>query len=131
KPYTGSLDDYAKLVIERAKTATRAEAEAAAEKKPSSGNSKEARKAAAAARNAIAPLKKKADDLERQIEVTGNQIKLLDHKLADPAIYTKDPVGAASLGKDKARLEEKLVALEAEWMEAAEIYETARIEAGV
>jgi ATP-binding cassette subfamily F protein 3 len=131
KPYTGTMDDYAKLVIERAKTATRAEAEAAAEKKPASGNSKDARKAAAAARNAIAPLKKKADDLERQIEATSNQIKLLDHKLADPAIYTKDPTGAASLGKDKARMEEKLVALEAEWMEAAEIYETAKAEAGL
>jgi ATP-binding cassette, subfamily F, member 3 len=131
KTYTGTMDDYAKLVIERAKTATREEAQANAKDKPANVNTKDARKAAAAARNAIAPLKKKADDLERQIEATGNQIKLLDHKLADPDIYAKRPQDAVSLGKDKARLEEKLVALEGEWMEAAEVYETAKAEAGI
>lgn len=131
KSYTGSMDDYAKLVIERAKTATREEAQAAAKDKPANVNTKDARKAAAAARNAIAPLKKKADDLERQIETTGNQIKLLDLKLADPDIYTKRPQDAVTLGKDKARLEEKLVALEGDWMEAAEVYETAKAEAGI
>jgi len=131
KTFTGSMDDYAKLVIERAKTATR-EDEAASEKKGGGNvNSKEARKAAAAARNAIAPLKKKADDLERQIEATSNQIKLIDHKLADPDLYAKDQVKAVSLGKDKARLEETMVKLEADWMIAAEAYETAKVEAGV
>ncbi|MGN6210801.1 ABC-F family ATP-binding cassette domain-containing protein [Asticcacaulis sp.] len=131
KTYTGTMDDYARLVIERAKTATREEAQAAAKDKPANVNTKEARKAAAAARNAIAPLKKKADDLERQIEVTSNQIKLLDLKLGDPDLYAKNQALAISLGKDKAKLEEKMVALEAEWMTAAEIYETAKLEAGV
>jgi ATP-binding cassette subfamily F protein 3 len=131
KTYTGTMDDYAKLVIERAKTATREEAQAAAKEKPVNVNTKEARKAAAAARNAIAPLKKKADDLERQIEVISNQIKLLDLKLGDADLYAKNQALAISLSKDKAKLEEKMVALEAEWMTAAEIYETARLEAGV
>jgi ATP-binding cassette subfamily F protein 3 len=131
KTYTGSMDDYAKLVIERAKTATRGDDEASDKKSGGNVNSKEARKAAAAARNAIAPLKKKADDLERQIETTGNQIKLLDLKLADPDIYVKEPAKAVSLGKDKARLEETVVKLEADWMIAAEAYETAKVEAGV
>jgi ATP-binding cassette subfamily F protein 3 len=131
KTFTGSMDDYAKLVIERAKTATREETAANAAPKQANVNSKEARKAAAAARQAIAPLKKKADDLERKIETTGNQIKLIDHKLADPDIYTKDKDGAVSLGKDKVKLESDLVRLESEWMEAAEAYENARIESGV
>ncbi len=131
KTYSGSMDDYAKLVIERSKTATREEASAVAAAKPQGMNSKEARKAAAAARTAIAPLKKKADDLEKQIETLGNQIKLLDLKLADPDIYVKRASEAVALGKDKARLEDKLVALEGEWMEAAEVYEAAKTEAGV
>ncbi len=131
KTYTGSLDDYAKLVIERAKTATRGDDEPAEKKSGGNVNSKDARKAAAAARNAIAPLKKKADELERQIETTGNQIKLVDLKLADPDIYVKDAAKAVALGKDKARLEEQLVRLEADWMIAAEAYETAKAEAGV
>ncbi len=131
KPFTGSMDDYAKLVIERAKTATREEAAAAGKDRPAQVNSKEARKAAAAARNAIAPLKKKADDLERQIEALSNQIKLLDLKLGDAELYVKSPDKAVAFGKDKARLEEQMVVLEAEWMEAAEVYETARMEAGV
>ena len=130
KPFTGSMDDYARLVVDRAKTATREEAAAARDKNPQV-NSKEARKAAAAARNAIAPLKKKADDLERQIETLGNQIKLLDLKLGDPDLYVKTPDKAVAFGKDKARLEEQLVALEGQWMEAAETYENARAEAGV
>jgi ATP-binding cassette subfamily F protein 3 len=131
KTFTGSMDDYAKLVIERAKTATREEAAAGAAPKSANVNTKEARKAAAAARQAIAPLKKKADDLERKIETTGNQIKLIDHRLADPDLYVKDKEKAVSFGKEKAKLESDLVRLEAEWMDAAEAYETARVEAGV
>ncbi|ESQ78860.1 ABC-F family ATP-binding cassette domain-containing protein [Asticcacaulis sp. YBE204] len=131
KTYTGTMDDYAKLVIERAKTATREEAQAAAKDKPASVNSKDARKAAAAARNAIAPLKKKADDLERQIEALGNKIKLLDLKLGDANLYVKDPNGAVVLGKEKAKLEADLVKMEADWMDAAEVYETAKTEAGL
>ncbi len=123
KPFTGSMDDYAKLVIDRAKTATREELAAVAKDKNPQVNSKEARKAAAAARNAIAPLKKKADDLERQIEGLSNQIKLLDLKLADADLYVKAPDKAVTFGKDKARLQEQMVALEAEWMDAAETYE--------
>ncbi|MGZ3298003.1 MAG: ABC-F family ATP-binding cassette domain-containing protein, partial [Asticcacaulis sp.] len=49
KPYHGSMDDYAKLVIERVKTATRDDDDGPAERK-AGVNSKEARKAAAAAR---------------------------------------------------------------------------------
>ncbi|MDC7681673.1 ABC-F family ATP-binding cassette domain-containing protein [Asticcacaulis sp. BYS171W] len=131
KTFTGTMDDYAKLVIERAKTATREEAQAAAKDKPASVNSKDARKAAAAARNAIAPLKKKADDLERQIEALGNKIKLLDLKLGDANIYVKDPNGAVARGKEKAKLEADLVKMEADWMDAAEVYETAKTEAGL
>ncbi|UDF02212.1 ABC-F family ATP-binding cassette domain-containing protein [Asticcacaulis sp. AND118] len=131
KTYTGSMDDYAKLVVERAKTATREEAQAIAKDKPVGVNSKDARKAAAAARNAIAPLKKKADDLERQIETLGNKIKLLDLKLSDADIYVKAPAEAVKLGKEKAKLEDDLVKMEGDWMEAAEIYETAKSEAGL
>ena len=63
--------------------------------------------------------------------MTSNQIKLLDLKLGDADLYTKNQALAISLGKDKAKLEENMVALEAEWMTAAEIYETAKLEAGV
>ncbi|EGF90362.1 ABC transporter family protein [Asticcacaulis biprosthecium C19] len=131
KPYSGSMEDYAKLVVERAKTATREEAEATGKEKAPTVNSKDARKAAAAARQAIAPLKKKADDLERKIENVGNQIKLLDLKLGDAELYVKNPGLAVTYGKDKAKLEESLVAMEAEWMDAAEVYEAAKLEAGV
>jgi ATP-binding cassette, subfamily F, member 3 len=132
KPYTGSMDDYAKLVIERAKTATREEANETAEKKGSPQlNSKDARKAAAAARNTIAPLKKKADELERKIEALGNQIKLLELKLGNAELYVKDPNAAISIGKDKAKLESDMVNLEADWMIAAEHYETAKTAAGL
>ena len=130
KTYNGSMEDYAKLVIERVKTATREEAALDAPAKGANVNSKEARKAAAAARNAIAPLKKKADDLERQIEGISNQIKLLDLKLADPNLY-KDQAKSIALGKDKAKLEGDMVRLEGDWMVAAETYENAKAEAGV
>ena len=130
KTYNGSMEDYAKLVIERVKTATREEAALDAPAKGPNVNSKDARKAAAAARNAIAPLKKKADDLERQIEAISNQIKLLDLKLADPDLY-KDQAKSVALGKDKAKLEGDMMGLEGDWMVAAETYENAKAEAGV
>ncbi|WP_140985278.1 ABC-F family ATP-binding cassette domain-containing protein [Asticcacaulis tiandongensis] len=129
KPYTGTMDDYAKLVLERAKTATGGDEPAA--KKAPSVNSKEARKQAAAKRAELAPLKKKADDLERKIENHGNQIKLIELKLGDPDLYVKDPNGAVSLGKQKGKLETEMAEFEAAWMDAAEIYETAKTEAGL
>ncbi|WAC48687.1 ABC-F family ATP-binding cassette domain-containing protein [Asticcacaulis sp. SL142] len=129
KPYTGTMDEYSKLVIERAKTAT--QGDEPVEKKQAGVNSKDARKAAAAARNAIAPLKKTADELERQIETISNKIKLLDLKLGDADLYVKDQAKAISYGKEKAKLEEDMVALESKWMIAAETYETAKAEAGI
>ena len=131
KPYHGTMDDYAKLVIERSKTATQAEAIAnAADKKPSI-NSKDARKAAAAARNAIAPLKKKADELERKIEALSNQIRLIELKLGDADLYIKNPDLAKSLGIDKGKLGSDLEKLEQDWMAAAEAYEAARLEMAI
>jgi len=130
KTYNGSMDDYAKLVIERIKTATR-EDNPPAEKKASGQNSKEARKAAAALRSQIAPLKKKADDLEREIESLGNQIKLLELKLADPDIYVKHPDKVITKSKQKTKLETDLATLETQWLAAAQHYETAKTQAGL
>ena len=55
-----------------------------------------ARPRSCAARTAIAPLKKKADDLEKQIEATGNQIKLIDPTYSDLIADIDAPPAAAA-----------------------------------
>jgi ATP-binding cassette subfamily F protein 3 len=125
KPFDGDMDDYAKYVLDRAKAAARAEAPA----KPP--QSKEQRKAAAEARAKIAPLKKRMDDLEKQVVRCGAEVARFNLALADPALFEGPPSKTVELTKGHARAVAAQEAAESEWLEAAEAYEAAKAEAGL
>ena len=134
-PYEGDMDDYAKLVLDRAKAARAHDAEEAradkGDKTAPAVSGKEARQAAAAARAKIAPLKKTVEAIEKRMEKLNAEIAKCDEALSDPDLYTKAPAKAVELGKQKAKAEDQLMQAEGEWLEAAEAYETAKTEAGV
>jgi ATP-binding cassette subfamily F protein 3 len=125
KPFDGDLDDYTKYVLDRAKVAAKGDAPA---KQP---QSKEQRKAAADARARIAPLKKRMDELERQVTQCGAVVARLNLALADPELFKGPPAKTVELNKDRARAVAAQEAAEADWLAAAEVYETAKAEAGV
>ena len=127
KPFDGDMEAYTKLVLDRAKAAARVDVEARAEPVNSA---KDARKANATARAQIAPLRRAMEAAEKRMDALTGKIAELDGALADPALFTRDPGRAVSLGKARAEAADHLDAAETAWMEAAEVYETAKVEAG-
>ncbi|HEY3813030.1 MAG TPA: ABC-F family ATP-binding cassette domain-containing protein [Caulobacteraceae bacterium] len=127
KPYDGDLDDYTKLVLDRAKAASNGGPKTKAEAQ----NSKEARKAAADARMRLMPMRKEVQALEKKVESLTWDIGKLDQALANPDLFTRDPAKAVALGKDRSRALEELAETEAKWLAAAEAYEAAKVEAGI
>ena len=118
-PYEGSLEDYRESQLERQKSS----------KKPSKTdeNSKaEQRRAAAAAMASIAPLKKRADALEKQIETHRKALAKIDTLMAKADFYSADSELAQKTSQERGILVKKINALEEEWLEAADQYETAK-----
>lgn len=115
--FEGSLEDYRTLQLEKERS----------EKSASSGEDerKLARKRSAEARAKIAPLKKAAETIETQIEATQSKMKATDRALSVEGLYAKDPDMAVQLSQNRADLERKLETLEANWLEALEVYEQA------
>jgi ATP-binding cassette subfamily F protein 3 len=128
KPFGGDMDEYAKLVLDRARSAARSAAPIAGDAPVSQKN---ARKAAADARARVAPLKRAVEKIEARMAALTNQIAEIDKKLADPKLFSSDPMKATFLGKDRADALRGMAAAEAEWMEAAEAYEAAKADAGL
>jgi ATP-binding cassette subfamily F protein 3 len=119
-PFDGDMDDYAKHVLDRARRAAKADkAEANA------GPVKDQRKAAAAARAQLAPLKKDLDASEAKVARLTKQLAEIDLALADPKNF-KRPNELAQLGRDRARTQDNLAKAEAEWLALAERYEEAK-----
>lgn len=136
-PFDGDMDDYARLVLERARNAA-GDAGApggsgprpgASEGPASLGSGKDLRRAAAEARQRLAPLKKAVEAAEAAIDRATREMARIDALLADPALFSRNPRQAVELGKARAREAEKLQEAEAHWLEAAEAYEAARLEA--
>jgi len=130
KSYDGDMEAYARFVLDRARLAARAEADARPTG-PAAANAKDARKAAADARARLAPLKRAVEAVEKRMDQLTKTLAATDAALADPALFTKDPARAVALGKTRAETADALEAAELDWMEAAELYETAKTEAGV
>ncbi len=117
--FEGSLEDYRQLQIEK----NRAPKKTAA----SPENDKNAqRKQAAAERERLAPLKKRAEELEGQIAVARKKIDKIDATLGDGEIFTSDPRKAQIILDMRRELEDEVSELEEQWLLALEDYETAK-----
>jgi len=122
KPFDGDMDDYARHVLDKARIAggrpLARPADIAA--------GKEARKAAAAARARIAPLKRRMEAAEAELEKQQKRLVDCDKALAAPGLFKRDPTRATALGKLRATTETLIAKAEADWMGAAEAYEAAK-----
>jgi ATP-binding cassette subfamily F protein 3 len=117
RPFDGDMDDYADLVIERAKGQAR-RAAAAAEPPPPEAPPQPTRP-----KISRSTLKHRLDKAEAALAQATARVAGLDRELADPALFAGDASRAARISQDRARAAEALAAAEAVWMEAAEAHE--------
>ena len=122
-PYSGDLDDYRALVLDAGKTAPSKNTPAA-----NASPQLAERKRAAAAREAISPLKKKAQSAERKLDELNAVLERLDAALAEPGLYETNIQRATKLQKERAALTNAITKTEEEWLAAMEAFETARAE---
>jgi ATP-binding cassette subfamily F protein 3 len=130
RPYEGDMDAYrAECLAERGADpgAPRSKTGANGAAKPTP---QEARRLAAEQRAALAPLKKGVTAAEAEIERLTRKIAETDTVLADTALYTRDPVRAQTLARERGALERAREAAEQAWLAASEAYEAALATAG-
>ena len=126
-PYDGDLESYKTECLAAAREERR---NASRTGKPAAqavaGTKQDARRAAALSRAELAPLKKRVDACEREIDKISKDIARLDAKLGDTALYERDPALAQKLIRDRGALTKALEEAELLWLEASETYEQAR-----
>ncbi|MDE2599527.1 MAG: ATP-binding cassette domain-containing protein [Rhodocyclaceae bacterium] len=120
QPFDGDLDDYASWLAEQ-----RAAQQQAAPQNVDREERKEARKLAAADRQALLlkrrPLLKESEKLEQQITRWQVQRSALEAQLADPALYEKnDSALIQKLNQEQADVAEKIDTAEMRWLELQE-----------
>lgn len=132
KDFDGDLDDYAKYLADkrRAAATVKLKGGGAASNDASSVDRKADRKAAAAARQALAPLRIAVQNAEKAMAKLNAEKMRLDATLADPDTYTKmPPAKQAELQKQHGEVVKKLEQAEEAWLEAQAKLEEAQGEA--
>ncbi|MHC2146249.1 ATP-binding cassette domain-containing protein [Pseudomonas alkylphenolica] len=124
--FDGDLDDYSRWLVEyRQRNAPVSTAPVNADKT----DKKAQRQAAAALRQQLAPHKREADKLERELGTLHEQLAKIDASLGDSAIYEaarKDEL--RDLLAQQAKLKVREAELEEAWMAALEQLETMQAE---
>lgn len=118
--FEGDMDEYRELIVSSGKKKDE-KVEAPVE----ATNKADQRKANAEKRAALAPLKKKINEIETLTKKLETLIQTLDAELADPTLYEKNPAKAAEKIKQRGEAAAKLSAAEEQWLELSTEYEEA------
>jgi ATP-binding cassette subfamily F protein 3 len=123
RPFDGDLDDYRALLAERArairKTDSGRKAELAGE--ADLAGRKDDRRDRAAARAALAPLRKQARDAEALLAKLTAERTAIEAKLADPELYAPGRVNDVALANARlASIQREAAKAEAVWLAAEE-----------
>ncbi|MBV9996581.1 MAG: ABC-F family ATP-binding cassette domain-containing protein [Caulobacteraceae bacterium] len=113
RPFEGDMEDYARLVIERARAPAQPAAQARIRPPPPRRPP------------ALGPLKRKLEAAEAALARETAALAEVDAALADPALYARGPAETAKISERRGRLAERLRQAEALWLETAEAYEAA------
>ena len=118
--FEGDMDEYRDLIVASGKKKDE-KIEAPVE----AANKADQRKANAEKRAALAPLKKKINEIESLTKKLETLIQSLDAELADPVLYEKNPAKAAEKVKQRGEAAARLNAAEEQWLELSTEYEEA------
>jgi len=129
RPFDGDMDEYRQLLLRSARDARRESAPRPADK--ATASRRDDRRAAAEARRRIAPLKKAAEQAEKQVETLSQRKEALEARMADPTLYDGPAEEVTRLQKELGEVTAALDSAEAAWMEAMEAFEAAQVEEGL
>ncbi|WP_439599195.1 ABC-F family ATP-binding cassette domain-containing protein [Falsiroseomonas sp.] len=120
KSFDGDMDEYRALLADRARGGGRpAEAEAG-------GKGAQERKKSASSRAALAPMRTRLKEIEREMEKLALEAKLIEKRLSDPATYAKrKPEDITWANTRRIVIARQTAALEEEWLHLSEQVEAA------
>ena len=119
-PYDGDLEEYRRLVLDTKENARDGEKEIS----PASGNARERRQRAAARRAEFAPIKKRINLIESQIEEARRELSKLEADLGNPEVL-RDSSRTVEFSKRRRGVETSIETLEEEWLTLSTQYEEA------
>ena len=124
-PFDGDMTDYARFVLDRARVAARAPTQTRTpEAKPPEPQSVPSR-----AKVPTGSARRRAEAAEATLAKAVEELARIDAALTDPALFARDPAGAAALGRRREAAQAAMEAAETEWLEAHEAYEALRANA--
>jgi len=130
KDFDGDLDDYARYLADKRRAAATVKLKGGGNSETSAADRKAERKQAAAARQALAPLRIAVQSAEKALARLNAEKMQLDATLADPDTYTTmTPAKLAELQKQHGEIVRKIEAAEETWLEAQAKLEEAQSEA--
>jgi ATP-binding cassette subfamily F protein 3 len=122
KPFTGDMDDYSKIVLDRARVAARAPTQVKDEPAKASAAAAEPPPPPPRPKPAAAPLKRKLEAAEIDMNRAIEALQLIDDALGDPTLYARDRAKFDDITAKRAKAQARLDKAEGEWMAAAEAY---------
>lgn len=123
KPYEGDMDEYRTLILKGPQKKTASDEDGGG-KKNDGLSGKERRKLAAQARNKMAPVKKKINQIEELMAKAAKSIQAIDDDLGTPAVLG-DANKVAELTTKRGKTEKQIADWEAEWFDLCTQYEEA------
>jgi ATP-binding cassette subfamily F protein 3 len=120
--FDGDLDDYRRFLLSGENTPTRRSEPVA------KANKEDVRRDAAEKRRRLKPLKDNVDAAEHEIAALNTEIAKYDRVLADPLLFSQDPMKAKNVAKKRADAVKRLADLEGRWLKMQEEYENAMAE---
>jgi ATP-binding cassette subfamily F protein 3 len=129
RPYEGDLDDYRRLLLERTREGRAPGGERVAADTPAASR-KDQRRAAAELRAALAPLRRKVEEMEKLIAKLTRDKAAMEARLADPALYAGPSEAVTKLRIELGDVEKRIAAAEEAWLDAQERMEAAQAETG-
>ena len=123
-PFSGDLEDYHKLLLNKEKAVATSSDTAAP-----SLQRKERKRLEADFRATVSPIKKDINQLEKQLENDQQKLDKLDQQLADPVLYEKENAGQMTeLLKQQGALKIAMEEREGRWMALQELLESKQAE---
>ncbi len=123
--FDGDMSDYRRYLLDQISQAKKPTAKQTVDGTEAKVGRSDQRRLAAERRAALAPLKKLANQAERNVEALTSQMEDLDHSLADSDLYTRDPDTAQKLLRQRGQVAKQLEEAEAEWLTTMQDYEDA------
>ncbi|MEM6415190.1 MAG: ABC-F family ATP-binding cassette domain-containing protein [Pseudomonadota bacterium] len=123
--FDGDIDDYRARILETRKSAANGAGSPPDKKSQKNDIQTTNRQANAAARDAIAPLKKDASEKEAALDRLNDVLSRLDTALGDEKLYSENVERAVKLQRERAALVKAIQDAENAWLLAVDAYEQA------